>query len=123
MEEASLHLQLEFIEKSKDKKRKPAASTEDDKRICACLREESARIRMDAVKRIKQVFEEMASMSADTFIQLEDLDKLIRNWDLNVMHMTESRRIFSENDRLLFTQIGNTAKAQIERLKLLGVNW
>ena len=120
-EAQSLHLELEFIEETKKRTRKPAAGTDDDKRIRAGLVGEGARIRADAMAQLRQIFTEAEEVAGDALRQFAALDALLSEWDLTMMKRDSARKACADNDRLMLGQLANVAKAQINRLNQLGV--
>lgn len=121
MDAENLRLEVEFIEESKKRGRKPGASTDDDKRIRAGLVAEGARIRADALAQLRQIFTEAADVAGSALQQFAALDALLSSWDLTVMKRDSARKVGADNDRLVLGQLANVAKAQINRFNQLGV--
>ena len=119
MEAESMRLEVEFIEQSNEKGRKPAASTEDDKRIRTALIAEGIRIRNDTLVKLKQAFTATVNVSAEALRQLSDLDKLYSDWESSVMHNKSGYRICSDSDRLMLSQFEKSINAQLERFKII----
>ena len=117
----SLRLEVEFIEESKKRGRKSAAGTDDDKRIRAGLVAEGARIRADALAQLRQIFTEAADVAGGALQQFAVLDALLSSWDLTVMKRDSARKVCADNDRLVFGQLANAAKAQLNKFNQLGV--
>jgi hypothetical protein len=121
LESESLRLELEFIERSRGKGRKPAADTETDKRIVGALRAEGAQVRADALAQLRQIFTEAQDVSKEAAIKLAALDALLSVWDGSVMHRQkeETRKVSAGEDGLIFASITASAKAQIERFRYI----
>ena len=111
-------LELEFIEKSKERGKKPGATAETDSRVKTSLRAECERIRADALAQLNTIFDEAASVAADALRQYAAIDNLYASWETGVMHK-EKKNICPDNDKLLFAQFQATAKAQLERYKYI----
>ena len=116
MEAEQIRLELEFLEKTKERSRRPNAATVDDNRVRGSLAAEAARIRTDTFAQLRTIFGEAADMAAEGLEKLSELDKLLSEWDLIVMNSQTARKVSADTDRLLLAQIQNVAKAQIKRV-------
>lgn len=119
MEAEARRLDLEFIEESKKKGPKPAATAEDNTRIRNALRAEYTRIRAEGFARLKESFTKTAEDCAGILRQLSALDELYRTWGTVVMREKTPERIVADTDRMTFAQMENAERAQLGKYEYI----
>ena len=112
-------LELEFIEKSRDRSRAAAASVEDENRIRHSLVAESGRIRADALAQLMSIYKEAADVAANALQQFVALDGQFSTWERVVMRKQGVFTVAPDAARLTLLQMANMAKAQIDKIKIM----
>ena len=112
-------LELEFIEKSRDRSRAAAASAADETRIRLALVAESGRIRADTLAQLISIFDEAASVAADALKRFAAMDEMFSNWERIVMRKQGVFVVAPDAARLSLQQLANLSKAQIEKIKIM----
>ena len=119
LEAEARRLDLEFIEGTKKKGPKPAATAEDDKRIMAALRAEAGRIRAEGLDKLKTMFTATRDECSEILRQLVAVDKLAETWGLVVMRQEEGKRVSDDGARWTIAQMENGEKAQLEKYRYI----
>lgn len=119
MEADARRLDLEFIEGTRQKNAKPAATVDDDTRIRAAVRAECERIRAEGLAKLKTMFTAAAGECSEILRQLTAIDNLYASWGRVVMRQEKPERITGDNVRLMFAQMENGEKAQLAKFNFI----
>lgn len=112
-------LELEFIEKRKERYQEPGASVEDENRIRAAMVAECERIRVDALAQLKTIFTEAKDVANDALRQFSALDNLFTSFENVVMRKPGAALLCDDSDRLMMAQMENSAKADLDRYQYI----
>ena len=112
-------LELEFIERSRERGRKPAAGTDDDNRIRAAISAEYRRVYVDAMAQLRKIFDEAASVADEALRSFDLLDSLYSTWENVVMRQEGKQTVVSSDSRLSLQQLEHNAKAQIVKIQYM----
>ena len=112
-------LELEFIEESRKRGKKPGATAADDARITDALRTEAERVRLDALAQLRQIFTKAADVAADALRQFAALDGLSASWSAGVMRRNGSAPVCSADARLNLAQLEQVARGALNKYQFI----
>lgn len=110
-------LELEFCEKRKKAIKKPAASQEDDRRINRALNAEEARVKSEALDRLKELFTEVISICTNAGNQFNGIDSLYASWKIIVMKDGSPMHTMTDGSKFIINSIVNRVNGILTNIK------